>query len=408
LFLSSIICSWNFISSVVIGLILILGIVKNKAEKGALLEKQFINLFIIGCIFLYILQITALFYTKNVYEGLRHVQLKTAIAIVPLALSQGNFLDNSVRRKVMRAFLAVLFIVTIYCLVVALATYLSTYESTVFFYHQLVSPFEQHAIQFSILVFIALVHLFEEARKGAYYVNPNLHLGGSLYFIVFLIMLSSKLIIVFFVIYLIYYIIRNLKKANRSRYVIPISVLASVFIGALLLFTRNPVTNRFKEIIAGKIEIINADKFTPGMYFNGLQFRLLQLRFVREILNENDAWLTGVTPGEAQHLLDRKYISTNMYIGESVRGDRGFLGYNTHNQFLEALLQTGIAGLLAFALICVGLIQMAADARNTELSAVVSLLLAYALNESVFETQYGAMIFLFFPMFFYLSYKRSQ
>src|SRR5215204_2948443 len=408
LFLASIICSWNFISSVTIGLIFILGIIKNKVEKGALLENQFLNIFLIGCIFLYILQLVALLYTKDFYEGLRHVQLKTSIAILPMALYQGNFLDNSVRQKVMRAFVAVLFFVTVYCLLVALVTYLKTNESAVFFYHRLVSSLEQHAIQFLILVFIALVHLLEEARRGAYYVSPNLHLGASLYFTVFLIILSSKLIIAFFGIYLVYYIIRNLKKANRNRYAIPIFVLGSVIIGALLLFTRNPVTNRFTEIIAGKIEIINADKFTPGMYFNGLQFRLLQWRFVREILNENHAWLTGVSPGDAQRLLDQKYISTNMYIGESARGDRGFLGYNAHNQFLESLLQTGVAGLVAFAILCAGLIQMAADVRKTELSAVVAILLAYALNESVFETQYGAMIFLFFPVFFYLTYKRSR
>ena len=66
----------------------------------------------------------------------------------------------------------------------------------------------------------------------------------------------------------------------------------------------------------GNLKVLEMDKFNPGMYFNGIQFRLLQWRFTAEILNENDGWWIGVGPGNAQHLIDQKYISTNMYIGE--------------------------------------------------------------------------------------------
>jgi hypothetical protein len=285
--------------------------------------------------------------------------------------------------------------------------YLQTHNSAVFFYHKLLLPIEQHAIQFSILVFVALVHLLEEARQGRFYVNPLVHFGASGFFLIILLILSSKLIIVFFLIYLVYYVVLSVKKSRRKRYLFPFSILGFLGICLILLFTRNPVTSRFNEIMTGEMQLIHEEKFNPGIYFNGLQFRLLVGRFVKEILNENHAWLIGLSPGDGQHFLDQKYISTNMYIGERERGDRGFLGYNTHNQFFESLLQTGIPGLLAFLLICIGMIKMAAEVRKLELTALVALLLIYALNESVFETQYGLMIFLFFPLFLYLSLKRA-
>jgi O-antigen ligase len=76
------------------------------------------------------------------------------------------------------------------------------------------------------------------------------------------------------------------------------------------------------------------------------------MRFTAEIVQEQKAWLKGVSPGDAQLMLDQKYITTHMYTGEVGRPDRGYIGFNTHNQFLESLLQNGIPGLLCFVVIC--------------------------------------------------------
>jgi O-antigen ligase len=86
----------------------------------------------------------------------------------------------------------------------------------------------------------------------------------------------------------------------------------------------------------------------------------------------------------------------------------GYLGYNTHNQFLEALLQTGIIGLICFMAICFEMIRRAVERKSRVLTALVLLLLAYTFNESVFETQYGLVLFTFFPLFFYFGQKESQ
>lgn len=124
-------------------------------------------------------------------------------------------------------------------------------------------------------------------------------------------------------------------------------------------------------------------------------------------MQENNAWLFGITPANAQMVLDQKYLSTHMYTGGSGRSDHGYLGYNTHNQFLEALLQTGIMGLFCFMVICFEMIRMAIQQKSRLLWALVILLIAYAFSESVFETQYGLILFIFLPLFFFFG-RRDQ
>ena len=88
-----------------------------------------------------------------------------------------------------------------------------------------------------------------------------------------------------------------------------------------------------------------------------------------------------------------------MYSGEPGRGDRGYLIYNTHNQFLETILQNGIIGLSVLLIICFSLVKMAANEKNRVTSFIILLLLAWLFTESAFETQYGIIIFTFFPLF---------
>jgi O-antigen ligase len=94
-----------------------------------------------------------------------------------------------------------------------------------------------------------------------------------------------------------------------------------------------------------------------------------------------------------------------MYTGDPVRGDRGFLGYNTHNQFLETLLQTGIIGLLILLVLCISLVKMAWQKKSMSVGFIIILLLLWMFSESVFETQYGIIIFTFFPLFIYYGQK---
>ena len=405
-FFISLAFAFNYFSSLSIGLILLVGIIKNKIEHKPFFSGNTKNFFLIACVLSYLLQGSSLLYTQHKDETWIHLRIKTALVFVPLALCSPNYLTEITRKKLIHLFSIILFAASFYCLAVNSLEYFEYHDSSVFFFHTLVNPLHQHAVYFSIYTFIILLYLIETIGKKEFILNKSLHIFLIFYFSIFLFLLSSKLVISFYLLYLLYHAITLL--ADKKKRQIAISV---VFVGLLaiilLLTTRNPVSNRFKEILNTDMNLVKQEKFDPGIYFNDVQFRMVEWKLVKEILNENNCWWTGISPGDGQDFLDKKYIEKNMYVGEPSRGDKGYLRYNTHNQLLESLLQSGIAGVLFFLLILFALIRMAWLKRNRLLSFTIILLIAFSFIESAFETQYAIMLFTFFPLFLSLDGKQQ-
>jgi hypothetical protein len=70
---------------------------------------------------------------------------------------------------------------------------------------------------------------------------------------------------------------------------------------------------------------------------------------------------------------------------------------------LQSLLENGLPALIIFLFICFSLIKMAGNSRRTELKWLAALLLIYCFTDAPFETQYGIVIFVFFPAFLYIT-----
>jgi O-antigen ligase len=407
-FLVSVVGAFRAVSSISIGLIVAVSFIQNKKLTGAWFNRNLRNPFFITCSFFFLLQLIPLAYAGNFYEGWKHVQVKSALLFIPLFFYSCAFLNKVNFHSLMIACIYIVAVLLTWCLGVSCIKYLFHHAPvTVFFYHQLVSDLGHHAVQFSILVFTGLMYLLHMANRNTHLVNKSFHFFITAYFIIGIFLLSSKLVIIFTLVYLAYYLFTLLRKKFSTRTAIAIAAITGIIGISSILLTQNPVSRRFNDILHGNIAIILQPSFNRGNYFNGVQFRLLQWRFVKEILDENKAWLFGVTPAAAQPLLNQKYISTHMYTGVPGSATQGYLNYNTHNQFLEALLQTGIVGLLCFMAICFHLIGMAVRQKNRLSGTLVLLLLAYACSDAVFETQYGLVLFIFLPLFFYAGHSGS-
>lgn len=403
-FLISVAGSFRAISSIAIGLIILTIFLKNKADTGSWFNNTLRNRYLAACSLYFLLQVIPLADANNFMESWKHVQVKSALLFIPLCFYGGRYINKERFHALMNAFVYVLAILLSWCVGIAFINYHFHHAPiTVFFYHQLVSNLGHHAVQFSILVFTGVLYLLQMATGGRYLVNRGIHFLLTIYLTGGILLLSSKLVIIFLLGYLVFYIFLLLQKNLHTRWAIPVVAVSFVLFIGTILFTQNPISRRFNDVMHGNIGIIQQPSFGPAYYFNGLQFRLLQWRFVKEIMQENNAWLLGVTPADAQTKLNEKYLSTHMYTGESGRSDHGFLGYNTHNQFLEALLQTGMVGLLCFMVICFEMIGMALRQKSRLLWALVIVLIAYAFSESVFETQYGLVLFTFLPLFIYFG-----
>lgn len=400
-FFTSLIFSFRAISSLSIGLILIAGVLKNKIEQKRFFSRYLRSPILILCILFFLFQCISLLYTTDLHEGWKNIRLKSALVLIPLALFCCDYPGKGSRKRLLNCYCFILLAACIIALVVAFKNYRASGDVSVFVYHALVLIYSGHAIQFSILVFIGLIHLCEMLQGKEFLANKFFHFFMVLFFIIFLFLLSSKLVIVFFFLYFIFFMSRVFILRSLGTTFIAATITGLVIFSVLIFSIPNPINSRFREIFRTNFSLLKKETFSPGNYFNGLEFRLLQWRFVPEILQEKNAWLKGVSPGDAQKLLDQKYIATNMYIGTPERGDNGFLGYNTHNEFLESLLQTGCIGLVLFLLIIGSLLKMLWERKQADLSFVTAILVIYSFSESVFETQYSLFIFLFFPLFFY-------
>ncbi len=406
-FFVSLIFAFRAVSSISVALLIVSGIIKNRVEHKGFLNQNLMNPLVFFCGLLFLLQFVSLLYTNDMAQGWKNIRLKSALVVIPLSLCCCDYINETTRRKLLKWYCLILFCACLYAMYYASRRYAATHNSSVLLYHPLVSIYSGHAVQFSILVFISLLHLFEALTKKAIVFTKYADLFLIAFFLVFLFLLSSKLVIAFFLAYFLYTMIKSFLFKSINVQFIVISITSLAVFSLFIFSTQNRISNRFKEIIQTDFHFIKRENFNPGDYFNGLQFRLLQWEFVPGILNEEKAWLMGVSPGDAQNYLNQKYISKNMYTGTVARGDKGFIGYNTHDQFLESLLETGLIGSLLFSLICWSLAKMTWKRKMAELSFVTILLLIYSFSESVFETQYSLFIFLFFPLFFYLSKSKG-
>lgn len=328
--------------------------------------------------------------------------MKSALVVIPFGLCCSGFIEAGTSRRLLMALTGLLVIAAAYCLFMAVLSG----QSSRFFYHELVQPLKQHAVYFSMLVCFTLFFLCESAAEGDWLISKLLHGAALLFLLVFLVLLSSKLVLSFFLVYLIFFGLK-IFPAGKHRKSLTRGMLALlVSAAALLMLTNNPVSRRFRELTAGDPVLFRQERFDPSVYFNGLQFRLMQWKLVPALLNKQEAWLTGAGAGRSQALLAKEYQERGMYAGETNAGQPGYLLYNTHNQLLESLLKYGLPGAVLFIVLCLSLLFRACREKTRILRFTVALLLLYTCFEAVLETQYGIMIFTYFP--FLLSGLRTQ
>jgi O-antigen ligase len=388
---------FNFNAQLIIAL-LFLRLVESLLEKRFFLA--FGNSFMLSCLLIFLFKGIGLLYTDDLNYGWYLFQKTATLAAIPFILCSGNFTDGQGRRKIMTAYCLILFAISFYCLAANAVQYQSQHNMSIFFYHALVTPISQNAVFFSVFTCFALLFLMSSKLAGfdqkPLWEKP-IRILLVVYFVGFTILLASKLMLVILFFMLLAFV---------NRKMLPIALAVFAILLVLVAVTNNPIRKRYLDIAERPIK---SETISPGTYFNGVQLRILQWKFASQILHENHAWLWGVSPGDAQHKLDKKYADANMYLGHPGSTDNGFLNYNFHNQYLEELVQSGIAGLLLLLFSCYALVRIAIRVCTTEAIFTVVILLAIFFTESSLQMQDGLFLYTFFPcMLLFIGKKESN
>jgi O-antigen ligase len=399
LIIASLVFNLMKVNSISIMLLILLWLIEgNFAQKWLLLKKD--KLFLAYCLYFFVVLI-GMFTAPNIIMGWKKTEIKLGFFVLPMVFCSIGFVDTRLRQNAFTIFNFCTAIALIYCMLVVTRQYIYSQNIELFFYHNLVSPIRHHAIFFSVFVFLNLVFLIYEAR----YKPRWMRILWIMFYLISIILLSSKMVLLVFLVFLIYLMIKGYKKKQRKKPIIILSVLFSIMM-VMFFVINSPVKSRFVDMFRTNMSILKKEKYNPGDSFSGLQFRLLLWRFTYEILEEKRAWLLGVSPSNAQASLREKYLAMDLYAGDRKKGTHGYLDYNCHNQFLQELLQSGLIGLSAFVFWCITIVQLCIHKKDVLLNALVFIMLCFFCTDSVFERQYGMVLGTIFPLL--LLYSNSN
>lgn len=357
---------------------------------------------------------TGVLYTHNMLDQTKTVSKEATLVAVALVWCAGNMLDRQDYRRLLSWYYVLLFAACAYCLVIATRNYRHTGDAAVFFYHLLTRPISQNAVFFSVYVVFGILFLLapygEPVIAGlSRQARKFLRILLLLFFLGIIVLLNSKLLLVVALLLLIHALLRRYSLRRHIAIVIGAGV---VIVAAVVLVsvTNNPISMRFRDM-KGDMALVNQPTFTTDTYFNPLQLRLLEWRFATEILHEHKTWLIGVSPGDFQDLLDQKYVQTHMYIGDTAQGPqrhvRGFIGYNTHNQYLETFMRSGVVGLACLLATFAAFFTAAQRSKMREPRFVLVILAVFFIPEAPLTMQHGVFLFCFFP-FLALAIPRTE
>ena len=359
----------------------------------ASIRAAFNNKYFLAYFSIFAMELIGLLYTHDFFRAWKHMESKATLAAIPFILCAGPFTDKPGRRRLMSAYCVLLFVTCLYCLYTAVRLYSLDKDTSVFFYHTLTETISVNAVFFSGYVIVALLFLLSHPLYFGEKLTAStlriIRIGLIIFFTGMMILLSSKLLLALLVIILVSFLAGKYKLGLNPRPLLGTGLLILIGTG-MLVCTNNPVTRRYKEISEGDLGLYKKSNIPPETVFNGLSLRLLIWKYSYEILNDQKAWVFGVTGGDSQDLLDDKYAAAGI--------SKGFLGYNFHNQYIEELVRSGLIGFCIFLVACGTLIGMARTVGSREAWFTVTMVLILYLTESMLEMQHSTFFSCFFPL----------
>jgi O-antigen ligase len=368
-------------------------------KKLTIISQSTVLQFTIGLLAVYLV---ALFYSDNITNGWLSVEKKIFFVLLPMTIATTSLKATEKKvRTLIWFFVAGCLTGSIVCLFNAIQlndqTVINNYLSTavhdpdiskiwmVFSYVSLAQGIGIHPAYFSLYIAFCIVFIFSELQK-----NHNKSINAVLwaigvYFLIFLICLSSRIIIIGLSLILLLYIIKEIRYASNKR---EAWLGSGILMFMLIVLYVNPIS-RYRAIH----EITNTpfDIHDNTTYNNSVEIRLSLWWLAAKTINESN-FIAGEGTGDVKCAMQRT---------SHAHGVSNILNtVDPHNQFLYTEIELGLCGLV---LICICLLLplwFAWQARNYLVLSTLGLILLLCVTESALELQKGiAFCSLFIPVF---------
>lgn len=378
------------VNNIVLGLLAIMAILKFdktnfKIEKNLMLP-----------IIFYILMLLSYLWSIDQKSTLKSLPKEIPLLIIPLIFLMMKNLTKNQKDKIIKYYSFGILLLTIFWLFKAFVRYLITKDSTVFFYHELVTK-DLNAIHVSVYVSIAFFYFFIKENKVLFE-----KIASALLF-VFVILLSSKNIILIFILLILIQSFFYSKMAHRLR--LRNLTIMLMAIGFLLMFGK--IKERFavefrtnssqsishnlelnKKEGLSNVSIADAwtkDKFHPSDYFPGTAFRAYQLRMFIELFKEEPVFWKGFGVNASKVRLLEKEKKYNLH--------SGYGNYNFHNQYVQAFAELGVFGFMLLLIMLFVTFKKSIKTKDFIHISFAILMISLFLTESFLWRQRGVMFF---------------
>lgn len=319
------------INSIVVILFFLLSVYRYFTSKPSIVFSK-IPFFFIA---FYVLCFLSLLWTdsiKNTFDGLIRFLSYLVLPLTFIINSENTFSID----KIFERFSKSMVLFALYCLIIGFIKVLKYDDINFLFYHELSGNLSQlNAIYLSVFISLAIGFFLFKSEKSKATLFYAIFLG------VFLVLLSSKIIISMTFVFSIWYFLKN----NILKKVKPIHFITVILMSFIFMISSINLVNRFKtEYEKTKInEVLETKDFGHVYLWTGVGLRVFQTKAFLEILTEKKRIFLGSGLHNSQEDLNNKYKEYNLY--------PGFLNYNFHNQYLQVLAELGLIGFSLLVLI---------------------------------------------------------
>jgi hypothetical protein len=357
---------------------------------------------------LFLWAVLSLFWSIDIQES-TSVTRQIGLFVIPLLFLLQPKLEASETQKIFKYFSAAMVGFALFYLLKACVRFLITNDTSVFFYHELVT-LKVNAIYVSFIFSIAFLFYFIKPVK-----TIRTYLALSILLLLIILLSSKNVLVVLLFLMLIFHLFFT--TFNNKKAFISITIAVLTF---FILFNIKQVRDRFvTEIQSEKIqnqsnEIQNLnengirvisiqeawemDKFNPNDFFGGAAFRIYQIRVFRELLDENQVFWQGFGFNAVQEKIQQKSVEKNVFQGNESQFGYGTL--NFHNQYIQYFAELGFVGLILLLLFIFINLKNALKSRDFLHFAFAILLISLFLTECMLHRQRGVVfIVLLFCLF---------
>ena len=350
------------------------------------LKKAFTNKLFLLFAGVYALQFVGLFYTSNMGEGVRLVETKAALAILPLILASSERLTQK-------------HIYVIICAFIISCVLLTTYAS-----FAIIKDFKAFDTAAGLTEFIDVAIDLHHAYSGMYLVfavaaSFYLAFAGNLkkpyrvllvvtglFLFAFLVIVAARTAVFTSFLLFFVFLVYSLLVGKRKKYLIA-AAFASIALVVIVLSLPNT---------KAKIEEF---KTLKGVH-SPMTPRLIKWKCCFKVLKGQSAWGWGVGTGDVQNHLQMCYSEEKFW------GDRYLL--NAHNEFLEEMVRHGLPGVLLFVFSLFYPLWLSVKSDKKLYAIFLIVFIMSSLTESTLSRQKGVVFYALFNSLFAFSYLRGK